>query len=325
MPVVTVNPNKVPNQVNQTVMAPTTQKTFRQMCGEVAQWNPDAPSTMIETWINNAYRKIIDKRLWYGLQVRGQIQVPNVYTTGTATFTLGSTTVQGINTAWTEAMVGAQIRSGFQTGFYNISAVDVTNQVITLDLPWGNPTVTGSGYTIMQVWVSLGYNIKMILNAVNQRQGYPLRCNVPQAMLNAMDTWRTSTGWTTILGNMSPSFNGNPMYELWPAPTYQQVFPFTAYVQTPDMVEDNDFPAAFVRSDIIVCHAISVAKMFGAKNSRYFDPGVSQAKLKEFDSSLNDLSMMDDNLYPKDLIYDDGALGQGGGDAWWQMHDSPPY
>jgi hypothetical protein len=324
MPVVTVNPNRVPNQVNQTVMAQTTQQTYRQMCGQVQSWQPDAPATLIELWVNNAYRKILDKRLWYGLLVRGQIQVPNVYTQGTATFTLGSPVVTGINTAWTAAMVGAQIRSGFQTGFYNISEVNPTLQTITLDLPWGNATVAGAGYTIMQVWVSLGYNIKMILNAVNQRQGYPLRCNVPQAMLNAMDTWRTSTGWTTILANMAPSYNGMPMYELWPAPTYQQVFPFYGYVQTPDMVNDTDFPAAFVRCDLIVAHAISVALTF-RKNSRYYDPAIAKEKLAEFNSGVNDMSMMDDNLYPKDLTYDENALGIGGGDTWWQMHDSPPY
>lgn len=323
MPVVTVNPKTVPGQVNQTQQAPTTQSNFRMMVGEILQWNPDAPVTMVETWINNAYRKVIDHRLWYGLMVRGQIQVPNVYTRGTATFTLGSPEVFGINTAWTAAMVGMQIRAGFQTGFYNISAVDAVNQKITLDLPWGNPTVASSGYTMMQVWVTLGYNIKMILTAVNQRQGYPLKVNVPQAMLNQKDTWRTSTGWTTVLSNMAPDYRGFPMYELWPAPTYQQVFPFNAYVQTPNMVEDTDFPAAFVRSDIIVTGALVDAKMFGSKASKYYNPDVSQSKMREFKEELNKLSMMDDNLYPKDLIYDD-ELGGGMGDTWWQMHEPVP-
>lgn len=323
MPVVTVNPKVVPGQVTQTSMAPTTQKNFRQMCGEIQQWNPNAPPTMVETWINNAYRKVIDKRLWYGLMVRGQIQVPNVYTTGTASFALGSPIVHGFNTAWTAAMVGMQIRSGFQTGFYNILSVDETNQVITLDLPWGNPSVTSTGYTIMQVWVTLGYNVKMILTAVNQRQGFPLKCNIPQAMINQKDTWRTSTGWTTVLSNMAPSAAGSPMYELWPAPTYQQVFPFNAYVQTPDMDQDTDFPAAFVRSDIIVCRAISDALLFGGKKSPYYDPETAKAKLGEFNAEVNALSMMDDNLYPKDLIYED-ELGGGMGSTWWQMHDQVP-
>lgn len=323
MPVVTVNPRVVAGQVNQTSMAQTTQKNFRQMCGEVQQWNPDAPATMVETWINNSYRKILDKRLWYGLQVRGQIQVPTVYTTGTASFTLNTTSVQGFNTAWTAAMVGSQIRSGFQTGFYNIAAVDVVHQVITLDLPWGNPTVGRAGYTIMQVWVTLGYNIKMVLNAVNQRQGFPLYCNCPQNELNRVDTWRTSTGWTTVMANFPANSLGQPMYELWPAPTYQQVFPFNAYVQTPDMVEDTDFPAAFVRSDIIVCRAISDALMFRGKKSAYYDPDTAKAKLGEFNAEVNQMSMMDDNMYPKDLQYD-SILGNGLGDTWWQMHEPVP-
>lgn len=319
MPIVTVNPNNVPGQVNQQTQAPTTAKNFRQMCGEVGFWNPDASPILIETWVNNAYRAVLDRRLWYGLMVRGQIQVPNVYTAGTASFTSGSPVVTGIGTAWTLAMVGAQIRSGFSTGFYNILAVDVQNQKITLDLPWGNATVLGAGYTIMQVWVTLGYNIKMILNAVNQRQGYPLRVNISQTEIDRVDTWRTSTGWTTVLANFPQSAGGSPMYELWPAPTYQQVFPFKAYTQTPDMTQDKDFPAAFVRSDIIVRGAIADALLFGGPKARFYDPTVAAQKYKEFMGEIKALEMNDDNLYPKDLIYDREISGMGG--AWGQMHD----
>ena len=323
MPVVTVNPITVPGQVNQTQIAASTQKNFRQQIGEVLQWNPEANALMVKSWLNNAYRQILDKRLWYGLMVRGQIQVPNVYTTGTATFTLGSATVQGYGTSWTTDMIGRQIRSGFSTGFYNIAAVDASNQKITLDLPWGNPTVTQAGYTIMQVWVTLGYNIKMVLWAVNQRQGYPLAVNVPQKYVNARDTWRTTTGWTRWLVNMPPSAKGEPMYELWPAPTFQQAFPFCAYTQTRDMEEDTDYPAAFVRSDILVKEAVKDALLF-RKDSPYYDPTTAAIKHKEFLSDVEDLKMMDDNLYPKDLLWD-VQEGAGGGGVWDQMHEEPPH
>ena len=230
MPVVPPSYVQIAGQVTQTTQSPTTQMNLRQMIGSVLQWNPDCPPPLVSQFITNSYRRILDSRLWYGLMTRGQISVPTVYSTGTATFTLGSNLIQGIGTAWTTSMVGMQIRCGFNTGYYNVSAVNPTLQQITVDLPWGNPTAS-AGYQLLQTWVTLGPNIKLVLEMVNQRQGWRLLCNLPQAALNEWDTWRTTTGWTQILANKEPNAAGWPMYELWPAPTFQQTFPFLAYVQ----------------------------------------------------------------------------------------------
>lgn len=314
----------VPGQVNQQTQAKSTQKNFRQMCGEVMQWNPDAPETMVESWINNSYRRVIDSRLWYGLMVRGQVVTPQVYVTGTAQFTLGSPTVQGFGTVWVDAMKGRQIRAGFSTGWYNIIGVDSAHQKLTLDLPWGNPTLK-SGYMIVQTWVTLGYNIKMVIEMVNQRQGWRLGCNLPQAAINQWDTWRTTTGWTQILANKEPTADGQPQYELWPAPTFQQVFPFLAYTQAPDMADDESFPATFVRSDIIVLAAIKDALLFRGKVSRYYDPVVAESKEKEFKYELEKLKMNDDNLYPKDFMWDYAKFPMSYfGSVWQQSHAGGP-
>jgi hypothetical protein len=276
------------------------------MQGEVLQWNPDAPPTMVQSWLNNAYRRIVDHRLWYGLLVRGQVVVPTVYSTGTATFTLGSPTVTGVGTAWTTSMVGMQIRAGYTTGWQNIQAVNPTTQTITLDLPWGNQNST-TGYQIVQTWVSLGPNIKMVLDMVNQRQGWRLGVNIPQQAINQWDTWRTTTGWTQMLCNKEPNAAGWPMFELWPAPTFQQTFPFLAYTQPPDMVQDADFPLTFIRSDIIILGAIKDALLFrgGNNGSRYYNPTVAQQKEKEFHGEIFNMDNMDDGQYAgKTLSWD---------------------
>lgn len=295
------------------------------MIGEVLQWNPDAPSPLIATWINNAYRKIIDTRNWYGMLVRGQVTVPNVYTQGQATFTLGLKTVQGSGTAWTVDMAGRQIRSGFQTGWYNIASVNATTQVITLDLPWGNPTVTNAGYQMCKTWVTLGYNIKYVLDMVNQRQGWRLGVNIPQQAINQWDTWRTTTGWTQILAHMPMSTDGKPMYELWPAPTFQQVFPFLAYVQPPDMVRDADFPVAFIRSDVIVLGALSEALLYRGKTSRYYDPNAAQTKERQFRQEIEMMKNADNLLYQRDLQWDYSGFPMSQFGSTWQQNHPPEY
>jgi hypothetical protein len=297
---------------------------LRQMIGSVLQWNPDCPPTIVSQFLTNAYRRIIDSRLWYGLLTRGAVVVPTVYSTGTATFTLGSPTVQGVGTSWTTSMVNMQIRAGYTTGWQNIQNVNPTTQVITLDLPWGNQNAT-TGYQIVQTWVTLGPNIKMVLEMVNQRQGWKLAINLPQAALNEWDTWRTTTGWTQILANKEPNAAGWPTFELWPAPTFQQTFPFLAYVQPQDMVNDADFPATFVRSDIIILAAIKDALLFRGKNSRYYDPTVAQQKEKEFAMEIEKMKMNDDGQYPKDWQFNYRDFPQSQYGANYQMNHPPAY
>lgn len=308
-------------QVNQASQAKTTSKNFGQMVGEVMQWNPEAPVTMIRTWINDAYRSVIARRMWYGLMVRGQVVTPNVYTLGNVTATLGSPVVTGVGTNWSQAMVGQQLRIGFSTGFYNILSFQNPGQ-ITLDLPWGNATVTNVGYSIMQVWVTLGYNIKMILEMVNQRQGYKLYTGLPQGVLNKYDTWRTSTGWTFACVAKEPTADGQPQFELYPAPTFQQAFPFLAYTQPPEMVKDSDFPAPFFRKEALVNPAIANALTFrGPKVNKYYDANQAMMKVREANAKVEEMSNEDDCLYPKDMMWDYGAWPYSRhGTLWLQSH-----
>ena len=309
----------IPGQVNPTSQPGTTQANFRQIWGEVSRWNPDAPIPMLKKWVNNAYRRVIDERLWYGLMLRGQVTVPQAYNTGTAAFTLGSATVTGTGTAWIVDMVGRQIRAGFSTGWYNIKSVNPATQTITLDLPWGNPSVT-SGYQIIKTWVSLGYNIKMVLEIVNQRQGWRMVSGIPQAAINRWDTWRTTTGWSYALANREPTADGQPQYEIYPAPTFQQVFPFLAYTQAPDMANDDSFPAAFIRSDVLVLAAIKDALLFRGKSSKYYDPATAAMKEREFKAEVEKMKLNDDNLYPKDWQWDYGKWDFHPSAVWLQQH-----
>lgn len=275
----------------------TNQYTFREMVGQVMQSNPDAPALMVQRWVQNAYRRIIDRRNWYGLLVLGQCVVPNVYTRGNVALTIGSQSVQGTGTSWTADMVGRQFRSGFMTPFSTITEVDVTNQVLTLNLPWGGPTNSSSGYSIFQNIVSLGSNIKRVFQMVNQRQGYALLLNVPQDILNIYDTWRTYTGWTYLLANYSPSPTGDPQFELYPIPTFQQAFPFMAYTQPPDLSADNDYPASFIRGDIIIDMAMADALMYRGKSNKYYDPNEAKRRSDRAAYQIEQLALADNNLY----------------------------
>lgn len=295
--------------------------SFGEMIGRVAQWNPNVPTTMIREWINEAYRSIIGRRMWYGLMVRGQVVVPNVYSTGTVTVTQGSTDIVGVGTAWTNAMALQQLRVGFNTGFYNIKTVNSATD-LTLDLPWGGPTQTSVGYSISQVWVTLGPNVKSILEMVNQRQGYRLYTQIPQTVLNKYDTWRTTTGWTFLCCPKEATVDGQPQFELYPAPTFQQAFPFLSYIQPPDMVNDGDFPYPFFRPEALMNPAIANSLLFrGPKENKYYDPSTAKLKIAEAAVKVDEMWNEDDSLYMKNLTWDYGSWPYSRhGSAWLQSH-----
>lgn len=314
----------IPGQVTQQSQALTTQKNLGQMIGEVLQWNPNLPPTLAKTWLNETQRSVCDRRFWYGLMVRGQVAVPSVYTLGTVSVTNGSPIVTGIGTNWAAAGIvpGQQLRVGFSTGFYNIITVDPGGLQLTLDLPWGHPSQASVGYAIMKVWVTLGPNIKRVLEIANQRQGYRLYTDLPQAILNRFDVWRTNTGWTWALFPKEPTSDGQPQYELYPAPTFQQAFPYLAYIQPPDMVGDNDFPAAFIRTDALVLPAIANSLVWrGPKENKYYDPTTAGQKMREHEARYQEMSMADDCLYPKDYQWDFGQWPYSQqGALWLQSH-----
>jgi hypothetical protein len=290
-------------QVTGTQQPPSVQSSLRQMMGEILQWTPDTDPQVVKRMIQDTYRRVVDSRPFYGTLVKGQVTVPNAYTTGTVSVTNGNDSVTGTGTTWTNSMVGEQFRIGFSTPIYTITNV-LSPTSLTLDLPWGGQTQASLGYQIFQCFVNFGANVKYMLAVVNQIQGYKLQLNIPQEVLNTYDTWRTNMGWVTVVANYPPSPTGIPQYELYPPPTYQQAFPFLAYTQPPDLINDADSPVVSVRSDVIVYGALAQALLFRGKNNKYYDPNTATYFQRLFEAELQKNKLNDNNLYQRDMVWE---------------------
>src|ERR1700761_7872477 len=230
--------------------AATTQLNFGQMLREVTQWNPDLDTMMAGRMINNSYRNIVQVRDWYGLKVRGNISISPVVNNGQASVTFKSNIAQGYGTSWTKDLIGLQFRVGFTYPYQTIIDVDPVLQQLKLDTIYGGQTITAGGYQIVEAYVQPGNNITRLIWAINQQQGWPVDVNQDVRVLNAWDPWRQSLGWSTILATRSVSADGGLVLEVWPTPYGNQVFPFEAYTQPPDLIYDEDVPAPFIRADI---------------------------------------------------------------------------
>ncbi len=326
MPVILANP-LYPQQVGWSgQQAVTTQLNFRQMLDEVVSWNPDLDTMRAGRLVNNYYRKILDKRDWYGLSVRGQLQIGNTVNTGQAVAISGSNIVQGIGTNWTTALIGLQFRIGFTYPYQTINNVNTAQQQLTLDTPFGGGINITGGYNIVEAYVTLGANVKRLKWMRNQQQGWPMEVGMAEETINVWDTWRTQLGWSTCIASLPPTPDGQQQWEVWPTPYQAQVFPFEAWVQPPDMQADNDCPAPFIRSDLIVTRASVDSILMAPKNSPYYKPELAQIFLKEFNTSLEDMENRDNAMDNQDVTWDygfeNGRIGFGPGSTWGQSHDT---
>jgi hypothetical protein len=303
-------PVQIPNQVNPTYNV-TGQLPFSQqmaygaMIGQVTSWNPNFDVPMAQVSINNALRVFLDRRLWYGLLVKGQLVSSGFYSTGTLTTVDGSPIVTGIGTAWTTSLVGQALRVGYTTPIYQIIAVDATHQTLTLELPWGGPAYSGIGYYITQYYYSIP-NIKFIYTAVNLQLQYRLWTNVAQTLLDNIDPSRLRVMYPYVLATMPPDPQGNYQVEMWPASTTALAFPYKAYVQPPNLVNDSDSLPPFIRCDIIVARAVADALRYRTKDNPWYSEAVAlsiaETKMKEFEAEVARAEGMDENLWRQDAL-----------------------
>lgn len=297
------------------------QQNYGQMKGNVLLWNPNCGG-IVDTFINSALRKVLDRRTWFSQFVKGQLVCPAATTQGQATVTLGSNIVQGIGTSWTSALICQQFRIGYNNPIYTIFDVDPIGQQLALELAWGAQSTT-SGYFILQYYYNLGPNIKYLKNMVNMQLGFRMWTHGTQDWLNAVDPWRQNQNWPFIVAPMPLDSSGNYLVELYPASWIQQAFPFLAYVQPPNLVNDLDTLPAYIRCDVVLLDAIAQALVWrGPKNNPYYDANEAAIKRAQFESELNQMAQADENLYRTNLSlpFEDVPYYSPAGAMWNAMH-----
>lgn len=305
---------------------------FGQIIGQVSAWNPNA-LPQIPGFINNIVRDIYDKKQWYGLYTSGEIITPSAYSTGTATVTLGSTTVTGNGTTWDTYLIGRQFRQGLTCPPYTITGVDPFAQTLTLALPFGAPfppnqtTMTG-GYFIVQMYYNLGSNLKYIKQMVNFQMGFKLWLNLTQDYMDNRDAWRITTNFPWGVAPRPADPNGNYIVELWPAPWTQQVLPWNGYIQPPNLVLDSDCLPPYIRCDVVIKEAMCWALRYKPKQNPGYDAqtalSLANTFHQEYLALLLDMANADENLYRTSATIpgEDLPFYTPGGATWDACHAS---
>jgi len=304
-------PPQIPGLVNANGTAPFTQQyNFGQAIGNVASFCPWVSIPQIQNFLNDALREWTDSRSWYGNLQKGQIVTSGVYNTGSVTLTYGSASVQGIGTAWTQTLNGLPItqqsfRAGYYSPIYNIIALDPLAQVLTLELPWGNPTITSTGYFLSSYYFSFP-NIKSFYSIKNLQLYYRLATGYPQALIENIDPSRLITMFPRLAATMPPDPSGNFQIELWPASNIQTAYPFLAFTQSTPLVNDLDNFPAFTRVDALISYATSQAMMWRPKDNPNYSEAtalaLSERKMKEYQQRLSSAAAADEALWRADIV-----------------------
>lgn len=167
--------------------------TYREIWNRVLLRCPAVSSYLARDWVTNAFRRLGERRRWSWLVKYGQFIAPAVYNTGTVTVTLQSTTVTGVGTTWTQAMVGRQFRIGTATPIYTIAQVNSATS-LDLDSVWGGATTAAVTYQIYQCYFTPPTDFHAFITVWDPAMNWQLWRNIQQQELNTWDAQRSNTG-----------------------------------------------------------------------------------------------------------------------------------
>jgi hypothetical protein len=303
-------PAPIPGQYGFNGSAPfVNQQNFGQLTGECNAWNLGMGAPLVQNAINNALRQYLDRRLWYGCLVRGQIATTGYYSTGTVAFTLGSNIVQGINTGWTQNINGypitqQAIRAGYISPVMQITSLNQAAQQLTIDLPWALPSTSSTGYYLCGYYYPI-VGCKFVYSMKNMQLMYRMNTNVPQSLIENLDPTRMTMMYPRAAVTMPPDPNGNYQVEIWPVASTPQPLPYLAYCQPSNLVNDADNLPPYVRADIIKNMAIAEILLYKSKtnpsHSESMCLAISQEKRKIAEGELFQAAQMDENLWRQDV------------------------
>jgi hypothetical protein len=191
---------------------------------------------LIDGWLNTRYEKIIQATDWTGIDAHATIQTKAAYQSvaDTVTLTVGSATVTGLGTAWTNAIGGAQqfYRPG-DSASYTPTYVSATQ--LTLDRPYEGmgsdapgTVYAAAAYVLMQNLYALPADCSTVVEIIDPITEFPMQ-RMSKAELDASVGVRTLVEDPRIYAIYDDSPETNPpvvhQVEFYPPPLYARGLP----------------------------------------------------------------------------------------------------
>lgn len=200
--------------------------------------------TKLLRWLNLS-QQLICGRFPFSFQLGREIVQTNVdKTAGTVVFTNGSTTATGSGTAFTAADKYKYINPTSSVNWFQIT--NVAGQVLTLDVPFAETTVTGA-YTVRQRYYSLTSDVERVFDITQTDTNQKLiQMGIWTTDTYQPDQFEVSVPSSYYLFGQDPSVavSAMPIRQIsffpFPDASYNMEVKYLKYVN--DLVNDTDIP-----------------------------------------------------------------------------------
>lgn len=275
-----------------------------QDCWRFAALHVQVPDILlVRGWTQWAYDEFCNRRGWSHLRAETAMSVFD-QKVGTATFAIGSPTVQGVGLVFAATDVGRAIRIS-SIPLYSILAVNVGLNQATLSRNYTEASGTSTA-TVLDAYVTLPEDLHRFIAILDPQNKWRLRYNITVDQLNRWDPGRTSTGNARLLVNnmYSPvaANKGQPRYELYPYQTSARSYP-VFYYRKGEVLADTDTiigPLARVAQSLLLEGVLSRAALWpgtvGQKNP-YFSLQLAKAHTDLFEKKIDQVYVTDEELY----------------------------
>ncbi len=282
--------------------------TFNKIWRSLSMYNADIPPRLIQDWVEEAWTKVCDAKLWSWALEEGQFETLLQVDAGTMTLTNGSATTTSSGTPFLSAQLGHQIKLG-----NHIFTIDVVNSSSSIDLDRTWPlSSTTTGGTVLTAYFQAPVDFYGFVSVIDVEAGRRIWTNIDMKHIDRQDPKRTGGGGIpTILADRkwktSPSSATTvPTYEFWPHPTAKRAYRILYW----------KVPALFSRT-VALPHTISdrILKNYARaqmstwpgdnKNPNRMHSRISAKDfMAEFRDDMIDAMVRDDEIYDTDVWLD---------------------
>ncbi len=301
---------------------------------EVQLTAASVPPLLVRSWVFDTYAQLLSGSRWGWQRQQVVVRPAAARTLASITLTPGSATVAS-TALFLAADVGKQLWIGAGEPLLTIAGYTSTSQIV-LAAPY-----TGQATTVLAAQVVEAYyqppagfqQFQLVLDLVQQR---PIPSDLSLEDVRLWDPGRQQSGQPRGLiahRALVPAGETAPRvaYEWWPRNTTGGTFEvwYLAGPQTSQLNEDTPLPGvledrAYVLKDGVLAKCASYPGTATQKNP-YFNLALSQQLAQAFAVGRKDLSIVDDDQYPTQVIsqIDWSYVRQGlGGDAAYQFSDA---
>lgn len=335
---------------------------YRDLTGDIIAAVPRIGYLNASNILTRAWRMLQDMRLWsFNVITDAQIFVPDAITAGTVSCVFNSDQVTADVTAKAalDAVVlsnpvlasgtlglGRQIQVGSSPNgpLYDIFAYSTLTGIITLDRPYGEPTVAGTTYSCYKAFYAPPVNASNVPAATfvryfsvrNVASGYSIRGRrlyYTQEQLNAIDPQRGATGDAYILAMKGVNSLGQPVHEYYPNPVNQRTYVAQMQIRWPTpsvTVALPQMPYALEEALLYLCKRLAGEWAMGNVSTYPELAGVNwtnyvQVQDKGFKEERIQCVKMDDEIAPQIAKLQGSVFDFPLGGSFLQNHDMSSF